>query len=255
MISPALFIPVAEETGLILELGKQVLHEACRQMQEWNKIFGRSFYVSVNVSARQFADSGLLADVRSILKETQFPPDHLKLEITESVLISGVQTVEGVLTAARRLGIEISLDDFGTGYSSLSYLLRFPFDVVKIDRSFVQSLDRDPQRANLAEMIVQLAVRLGKKVVAEGVETTEERHLLERMHCDLLQGYLFSKPLAPAAVEGFLHQHADPSAWFAGEEPPIWQPLTLVGRPNGFPHQRQGLNAWETPRPAASIPA
>ena len=148
----------------------------------------------------------------------------LKLEITESVLIGGVQTVEGMLTAARRLGIEISLDDFGTGYSSLSYLLRFPFDVVKIDRSFVQSLDRDPQRADLAEMIVKLALRLGKKVVAEGVETLEERTLLENMHCDLLQGYLFSRPLAPGAVEHLLEQHSLPVPRVAEDASFIWSP-------------------------------
>ncbi len=253
MISPGLFIPVAEDTGLVLELGKQVLREACRQMEAWNRMYRRNFYVSVNVSARQFADVSLLAHVRSILNETQLPPDRLKLEITESVLISGVQTVEAVLTAARHLGVEISLDDFGTGYSSLSYLLRFPFDVVKIDRSFVQSLDRDPQRAGLAEMIVQLAARLGKKVVAEGVETVEERQLLERMQCDLLQGYLFSKPLGPAAVEALLQRHAEPSAWPHEEESKIWRPTK--SRPDAPSVQRQGPVSWERPRPAASIPA
>ncbi len=224
MISPALFIPVAEETGLVLELGKQVLYEACRQVGVWNRLYQRDFHVSVNVSARQFADAGLLRNVRSILEQTGFPADRLKLEITESVFISGVQSAEAVLTAARRLGVEISLDDFGTGYSSLSYLLRLPFDVVKIDRSFVQSLDRDPQRADLAEMIVQLAARLGKKVVAEGVETSEEKQLLERMHCDLLQGYLFSKPLAPALVEECLNRHADPANRPFEEKLGIWSP-------------------------------
>ncbi len=253
MISPGLFIPVAEDTGLVLELGKQILREACRQMENWNRVYRRNFYVSVNVSARQFADSNLLANVRSVLEETQFSPNRLKLEITESVLISGVQTVEAVLTAARRLGVEISLDDFGTGYSSLSYLLRFPFDVVKIDRSFVQSLDRDPQRADLAEMIVRLAARLGKKVVAEGVETVEERQLLERMQCDLLQGYLFSKPLGPAAIEALLQRHAEPSAWPYEEESQIWRPTKT--RPDASSLPRHGPVSWEQPGAAASIPA
>ncbi len=251
MISPALFIPVAEETGLILELGRQVLHEACRQVEVWNRVYQRDFYVSVNVSARQFADAGLLKSVRSILEQTGLPADRLKLEITESVLISGVQTVEAVLTAARRLGVEISLDDFGTGYSSLSYLLRFPFDVVKIDRSFIQSLDRDPQRADLAEMIVQLAARLGKKVVAEGVETSEEKQLLERMHCDLLQGYLFSKPLAPALVEEQLDRHSNPLSR-SEEKLRIWSPKTQLptGHDLGIASESP---AWTTKEYAASV--
>ncbi len=247
MVSPAVFIPVAEETGLVLALGKQVLHKACKQVEMWNRIFGRDFTVSVNVSVRQFADANLLDTIQAILAETRFPANRLKLEITESVLLSGVQTVEGVLNAARRLGIEISLDDFGTGYSSLSYLLRFPFDVVKIDRSFIQSLDGDPQRANLAEMIVQLAIRLGKRVIAEGVERDEERQLLEAMRCDLLQGYLFSKPLAPDAVE-LLLDHWKAGSPGLGEESSIWRPGTCTSPFAGIPRARPGVPVWELPQ-------
>ncbi len=222
MISPAAFIPVAEDTGLILMLGQQVLGEACRQIAQWNALYHRDFTVSVNVSARQFADEGLLEAIRGVLDESALPPNRLKLEITESVLLSGVQSVEEVLNRARAMGIEISLDDFGTGYSSLSYLLRFPFDVIKIDRSFVQSLDHDSQRAYLTGTIVQLANNLGKKVIAEGVETTGERECLQAMDCDLLQGYLYSKPLPAAAVEQLLSQHRNVASSGGDHVWPIW---------------------------------
>ena len=203
-VSPGEFIPVAEDTGLILELGRQVLRQACQQCHAWNQRFGVRLTVSVNVSARQFANPGLLHEITTIVRETQLDPRLLKLEITESVLLSGYQAVEKVLVGARALGIQISLDDFGTGYSSLSYLLRFPFDVVKIDRSFVHHLDRDRRRAEMVRMVIQLAATLKKKVVAEGVESPEELARLREFGCDMVQGYLLSKPLAPEAVETLL---------------------------------------------------
>ncbi len=204
MVSPGDFIPLAEDTGLILELGRQVLRRACEQCHAWNRRFGARLTVSVNVSARQFANPGLLQEITETVRESGLDPRLLKLEITESVLLSGYQAVEEVLTGARALGIEISLDDFGTGYSSLSYLLRFPFDVVKIDRSFVQHLDRDYGRAEMVRMIVQLVATLKKKVIAEGVESQEELARLREFGCDMVQGFLFSRPLAPEAVETLL---------------------------------------------------
>ena len=203
-VSPGDFIPVAEDTGLILELGRQVMRRACEQCHAWNQRFGARLTVSVNVSARQFANPGLLQEISTIVRETQLDPRLLKLEITESVLLSGYQAVEEVLIGARALGIEISLDDFGTGYSSLSYLLRFPFDVVKIDRSFVHHLDRDRRRAEMVRMVVQLAATLKKKVIAEGVESQEELRRLGDFGCDMVQGFLLSRPLAPDAVETML---------------------------------------------------
>ncbi len=252
MISPAAFIPVAEETGLILTLGHKVLKQACRQVARWNAIYERNYTVSVNVSARQFADEGLLGVIQECLKQGSLPPDRLKLEITESVLLSGVHSVDKVLNAARTLGIEISLDDFGTGYSSLSYLLRFPFDVIKIDRSFVQALDRDSQRAHLTATIVQLANSLGKQVIAEGVETIEEKHCLQAMQCDLLQGYLFSKPMPAEKVEEMLSQDERASAAY-GDQP---QPTRSPARPALSPGESVPGNVpalWKMPTQGALL--
>ncbi len=203
-VSPVDFIPVAEETGLIIELGKRVLLQACEQVQRWNQMYGRRYTMSVNLCARQFADPELLSSIRAALASTGLDPTLLKLEITESALLSGVDGVEAVLNGARALGIQISLDDFGTGYSSLSYLLKLPFDVIKIDRSFVQALDQDPKRAELVRTILMLAAGLEKNVIAEGVETKEERDWLARMQCDLLQGFYFSKPLPAGQIDGLL---------------------------------------------------
>ena len=252
MISPAAFIPVAEETGLILMLGRKVLEQACRQVAQWNAVYQRNYTVSVNVSARQFADEGLLDVVRECLEQGALPPDRLKLEITESVLLSGVHLVDKVLKAARMLGVEISLDDFGTGYSSLSYLLRFPFDVIKIDRSFVQALDRDDQRAHLTATIVQLANRLGKQVIAEGVETTEEKLCLQAMHCDLLQGYLFSRPMPVEKVEEMLDQDGRVSAGHGDQ----LQPTRSTARPALSPGDSAPMNlpaSWTMPTQGALL--
>lgn len=201
LISPAEFIPIAEETGLILEVGKQVLGQAARQVKLWNERFGQRLTASVNVSARQFTDPELFNDIKHILAESGLPPSLLKLEITETVLLTGTQQVGETLAAARAMGIEVSLDDFLTGYSSLHYLLQYPCDVVKIDRSFVRAMDKDLRRAELVRTAVQLARNLEMKVIAEGVETEEELFALDDVGCDLIQGFLFSKPLPAEAVE------------------------------------------------------
>ncbi len=200
MVSPADFIPIAEDTGLIIELGKQVLHQACSQCQTWNRRFNTRLTVSVNVSGTQFAQPGLLQEIKSTLRATGLDPRLLKLEITESVLLSGYHAAKEVLSEARALGIDVCLDDFGTGYSSLSYLLRFPFDVVKIDRSFVRHLDSDHRRAEMVRMVLQLASTLNKQVVAEGIESPAELEHLRELGCGRVQGFLLSRPLTEGAI-------------------------------------------------------
>ena len=219
LVSPAEFIPIAEETGLILELGKQVLRESCRQVKLWNDLYGRDLSVSVNVSARQFSDPELFSEVETILEETGIPPSLLKLEITETVLLSGTDQVAITLTAARDLGIQVSLDDFLTGYSSLHYLLQYPCDLVKIDRSFVHTMDQDRRRAELVRTAVQLAKSLNMKVIAEGVETEEELHALKLMGCDLIQGFLFSKPLPAHEINDLLKAQQSKAASADSSQP------------------------------------
>ncbi|HEY0795192.1 MAG TPA: EAL domain-containing protein [Acidisarcina sp.] len=204
LVSPAEFIPVAEDTGLILELGMQVLTLACTQVRNWNSLHHSNFSVSVNVSASQFADPNLLDDIRNIIRTTRFDPKLLKLEITESVLISGLESVKQVLEGARTSGVEIYLDDFGTGYSSLSYLLDFPFDAVKIDRSFVHNLEENHRQTEVVRMIIQLAANLNKRVIAEGVETPGELKRVKDLGCDLVQGYLLAKPMDPEIISAAL---------------------------------------------------
>ncbi len=200
MIPPVDFIPLAEETGLIMELGAQVLLAACRQVKEWNTTFGSRFFVSVNISAPQFVDPQLADQILEVLSDVGLSPELLKLEVTESVLLSGVDTVEAVLTKLRRRGVKIALDDFGTGYSSLSYLLGLPFDVVKIDRSFVRDFTEDVKREQILRTIIRLVTTLEKQVVAEGVETALEKFGLQEMGCDFLQGYYMAKPLPPDQI-------------------------------------------------------
>ncbi|WP_188849865.1 putative bifunctional diguanylate cyclase/phosphodiesterase [Aureimonas glaciei] len=198
-ISPAEFIPIAEEVGQIAPIGLWVLETACRQAMHWPSPLS----VSVNLSPVQFREATLFADVRRILKETGLPPGRLQLEITESVLLHDTESVLAVLRGFRKLGIRISMDDFGTGYSSLGYLSRFPFDKVKIDQSFVRDLAK---RENLAVVraVIGLSKAMGIGVIAEGVETAEQRDLLLAESCDEMQGYYFSKPRPVTEVAAFL---------------------------------------------------
>ncbi len=217
-IAPTRFIPVAEETGLILELGRQVLERATTQINLWNQELGLQLYASINVSARQFANPDFLNEVLGILGKTGLPLRLLKLEITESVFLDGQNTVTETLKRARHLGITISMDDFGTGYSSLSYLQRLPFDTIKIDRSFVHALCHNPVNTALVRTIIELTQQLGKEVVAEGVEVREEYERLVGMRCDLLQGFLFSKPVPATEAVLLLSQPAEylfADAWSA----------------------------------------
>jgi diguanylate cyclase (GGDEF)-like protein/PAS domain S-box-containing protein len=204
LVMPSEFVPVAEETGLIIPLGQWVLSEACRQMREWQKFFGisESVTMSVNLSGRQFSQADLIEQVSAALREAGLRPGCLKLEITESMVAENIDTAIGMLTQLRDLGVGLSIDDFGTGYSSLSYLHRFPIDTLKIDRSFVTQMMDNTENAEIVRTIVTLARSLDMKVIAEGVETREQLHHLSELECGYGQGYLFSKPVsAGQAIE------------------------------------------------------
>jgi diguanylate cyclase (GGDEF)-like protein/PAS domain S-box-containing protein len=206
LVPPAAFIPVAEETGLIVPLGRQVLREACLQVVRWRDSNPGSTppYISVNLSARQFAREDLADVVRGLLDETGVPPACLKLEITESLLIEESDGVHNQLKGLKALGVQLLLDDFGTGYSSLAYLQRFPIDIVKIDRAFVSGMG-EKERAQLIEIIVLLGRTLGMGVVAEGVETATQLQRLRELGCDHAQGYFFSRPVKAEEATALLH--------------------------------------------------
>ncbi len=196
-ISPMDFIPVAEETGMIMPLGEWVLREACQQMQRWQKIFpvDPPLFISVNLSSKQFSQNDLINSVADILRETGVAPHTVKLEITETVVMENIETATEMLQQLRALGVQLSIDDFGTGYSSLSYLHRFPIDTLKIDRSFVTRMTENTENMEIVRTIVVLAQNLGMDVVAEGVETNEQLVLLQKLNCENGQGYFFSKPV------------------------------------------------------------
>ena len=205
MVSPAQFIPLAEETGLILPLGRWVLHNACKLLASWqNDPALAHLTMAVNVSSRQFRHASFVDDVARVLAITGAPAHQLKLELTESLLVEDMETTIGTMTALRAHGVGFSLDDFGTGYSSLSYLKRMPLDQLKIDQSFVRDLFTDPNDAAIVETIIGLSRNLGLEVIAEGVETAEQRALLAEAGCQLYQGYLFSRPLSGDVLEAFL---------------------------------------------------
>jgi len=195
MVSPAEFIPAAEESGLIIPLGHWVMETACTQLALWAKRPELSaLTLSVNVSANQFRQLGFVDDVLGILASTGANPHRLKLELTESLLVSDVADTIEKMFALKSKGVGFSLDDFGTGYSSLSYLKRMPLDQLKIDQSFVRDILVDPNDAAIANTIVALAHSLGLGVIAEGVETESQREFLARCGCHAYQGYLFSRP-------------------------------------------------------------
>ena len=195
LVSPATFIPLAEETGLIVEIGEWVLKEACRQGLAWQQSGLTPVPVAVNLSARQFHRSDLVTRVAAILEESGFPAELLELELTESMIMDDPVETEKILHGLKSLGVKLSLDDFGTGYSSLNYLRRFPVDCLKIDRSFIQDVPTDPSGASVVSSIIDIAHNLRITAVAEGVETDEQLEFLNRCSCDSMQGYLFSKPL------------------------------------------------------------
>ncbi|HKQ05179.1 MAG TPA: EAL domain-containing protein [Blastocatellia bacterium] len=197
LIPPDKFIAVAEETGCIVSIGRWVLYEACRQMQQWHEVYQlrEPLFVSVNLSTKQFSQVNLYDEIVQTLSATRLDPRALKLEITESIVMENIETVNGTLEQIRALGVEVSMDDFGTGYSSLSYLHRLPIDTLKIDRSFVTRMIENNENKEIVRTIILLAQNLGKHVIAEGVETKEQVEVLRELRCHSGQGYLFSPPL------------------------------------------------------------
>lgn len=206
-ISPSEFIPIAEETGMILKLGWWALEAACQQLQDWRSrtSHAQTMVLSVNLSSRQFFQADCIERIAAILERTQVPPQQLKLEITESLFIYAIEETAAKLQKLRDMGLQLSIDDFGTGYSSLSYLHRFPLTTLKIDRSFISQLSPGKDYGAIVEAIVVLAHKLTMDVIAEGVETPEQLGQLQRMGCEQIQGFLFSPPLPAEAMARLLH--------------------------------------------------
>ncbi|MCY7381287.1 MAG: EAL domain-containing response regulator [Microcoleus sp. CAN_BIN18] len=204
LISPAEFIPDAEETGFIVQLGEWVLRTACKQMQVWQNAGFSLQQVAVNLSPRQFHQPDLSSRVAQILAEIGLAPSSLELELTESLMVEDAKSAIATLQQLKDLGVSISIDDFGTGYSSLSYLAQYPFDVLKIDRCFISNITDGCTNAAIVKAIIEMAHSLCLEVIAEGVETEAERDFLWRYECDAMQGYLFSPPVPAADFEQLL---------------------------------------------------
>ncbi len=204
LMRPAEFIPIAEETGLIVPLGARILREACRQTRQWHALGFPGLRVSVNLSARQFHQQDLVRQVGEVLEATGIPAEQLELEITESIAMQNVEVNVVTLRQLKALGIRITIDDFGTGYSSLSYLKKFPIDTIKIDQTFVRDVTTDANDAAIVRAAIVMAHELKLNVIAEGVETRDQLEFLKRRKCDEMQGYLFSEPLTNDAFEALL---------------------------------------------------
>jgi diguanylate cyclase (GGDEF)-like protein/PAS domain S-box-containing protein len=210
LIPPGEFIPIAEESDLIIPLGRWVLHESCRQMAEWHKMFpsGLPLTINVNVSSRQLKNSRLVEDVQFALDESGLNPKSLSIEVTESSLIENTEQTLTTLNRLKAMGIRLEIDDFGTGYSSLSYLRRLPFDTLKIDRSFVNELSAGSDGLDIVKAIVEMAHSLRLEVIAEGVETEEQLRQLRELDCRYVQGFLFSRPVDAEVVRASLQGNA-----------------------------------------------
>jgi EAL domain-containing protein (putative c-di-GMP-specific phosphodiesterase class I) len=210
LVSPVEFIPAAEETGLIIPLDLWVLRQACRQMSVWQARYRPDvpWSMSVNLSSKHFIQPDLIEHIDRVLQETELDPRSLRLEITESVIMGHTESATSLLRQIKERGVGLSMDDFGTGYSSLSYLHKFSFDILKIDRSFVGRIGPNGEHSEIVATIVALAHNLGMRVVAEGVETAEQRDQLRALSCQYGQGYLFSRPVPPAAAEAILEKEA-----------------------------------------------
>ncbi len=207
---PSKFIPIAEDTGLIIPIGEWVIQEACRQAGAWQEQGVPVMNLSINLSARQFHKQTIVETISGILRETGFDPQHLELEITESVIMQDVEENIQTLRRLKDLGIRLSIDDFGTGYSSLNYLKRFPIDVLKIDQSFVRDITSDHDDSSVVTAIIALAHSLNLKVIAEGVETVEQLTFLKERGCDEVQGYYFSKPIPGNRVKDLFKRELKP---------------------------------------------
>jgi EAL domain-containing protein (putative c-di-GMP-specific phosphodiesterase class I) len=200
------FIPLLEDTGLIIPVGEWVLRAACEEASHWHQLNGAPLRLSVNLSGKQFNDPLLHNAVERILADTQLKPPQLELEITESVLMQNDQASTSNLRAFQSLGVRIAIDDFGTGYSSLSYLKRFPVDTLKIDRTFIHDIIHNPDDETIIKAIIAMAQSLKVDTIAEGVETVDQLHFLRDNGCHTVQGFLLSKPFVASALPQFLQQ-------------------------------------------------
>jgi diguanylate cyclase (GGDEF)-like protein len=196
LVPPAQFVPVAEDCGLILPIGRWVLREACRQARAWQDAGLPPLLIAVNVSAVEFRDKDFVEGVRTILSETGLPARYLELELTEGVLMEDVESAASVLLELKAMGVHLAIDDFGIGYSSLSYLRKFPIDALKIDKSFIHQDTTDPDESTIVGAVIAMGRSLKLRVVAEGVETLEQLMVLQGLHCDEAQGFYFSRPVA-----------------------------------------------------------
>jgi EAL domain-containing protein (putative c-di-GMP-specific phosphodiesterase class I) len=208
LLLPRQFLPVAEETGLVVDIGDWVLRQACAEASDWavDPISGEPIPVYINLSARQLVDAGLVDHVREVIDLTGVEPAAVHLEITENALLEDAHTTKSVLLELRDLGVGLALDDFGTGFSSLSYLKHFPVDALKIDKTFVDGLGRDSGDAAITAAIVDVAQRLGLVTVAEGVERTDQAEWLTALGCDFAQGYHFARPMTAGELRRRLEQ-------------------------------------------------
>jgi EAL domain-containing protein (putative c-di-GMP-specific phosphodiesterase class I) len=207
VVSPAEFIPLAEETGLIVPMGAQILRMACEQTKKWVDMGYSDIRVAVNFSAKQFTLDNMVDDVKQVLAETHLNPKNLKLEITEYTAMCEVEKAIDIMRALSNMGLQISIDDFGTGYSSLSYLKRYPVHTLKMDKSFIDHIADDEEDATFARMVIGIASTLNLDLIAEGVESEEQLQFLKREGCRYIQGYYFSKPLAPDKALAYMQEH------------------------------------------------
>ena len=205
-VSPVHFIPLAEEMGTIVEIGEWVLHTACKQNKVWQDAGLKPLRIGVNLSAVQFRQQDLVATLKRVLAETGLAPEYLDLELTESIIMQNAEETVTALNRLRDMGLRLSVDDFGTGYSSLGYLKRFPLQVIKIDRSFINDVPDDPDDTAITKAIIAMAHSLNLQVIAEGVETERQLAFLREQGCDEVQGYLFSRPLPAEDVVQLLEK-------------------------------------------------
>jgi EAL domain-containing protein (putative c-di-GMP-specific phosphodiesterase class I) len=212
-VSPAEFIPLAEETGMIVPLGKWVLESACYQNMEWQEMGCDPIHVCVNISSRQFLQDDFIFMIEQTIRDSGLTPEFLNLEITEGIALNNIEDAIWKLVRLKKLGISISLDDFGTGYSSLSYIKSLPIDFLKIDRAFINGIATNKQDAAIIDSIISLAHSFDFRVVAEGVEDERQMKMLTAKNCDEIQGFYFAKPMPPVLFKQFLDERMERSLY------------------------------------------